>query len=448
MISEASKSKGSAVRKKKKTTRTGSSLRKKAPKTTAKKQSVKKTKTDKKPKRKGFVAPKILSIYDMHPMRKYIELLVYNCYSDRDINFSIGLGINYLDSVKVSKTELKTRIKLKKEILGVKKYISAKIMQENVPDQKVLMWDYLKNVELPTSIDLKYHFIPDCVVNLMMTGQQRKVIEGYSALGVSPEEIAETLNRNQALLKVTAEEIEVYQYFYWNLDSSGILPVYPVQVLSDYILRTKAEALSNYRIIIEQLREKEVLDDDMEASLKGMTYINIPYYGSDNKDQYKLWQNIVNNDKRIPLDTYAAVVAVSNGDISPARLNRMVEVNEYSALSFDQQVQEISQKIVNATEAAAEDSIDRAIYLISKGMLPLAQTMLLWNINSKSADRNLGNTTEVRSAKVSDLKRIKGKKFVIDPEKDVAQYQKDNLSKDAEEASFSDIPIDETAGRS
>lgn len=431
MASEASKTKKPTVRTKPKTTRGKASSRKKVVK--------------KKVKRDGFVAPKPLSIYDLHPMRKYIELLVYNCYTGRPPDYAVGKTVKLLDSVTVSKSQLQTKIKLKREILEVKRYLSEQIMFDNHPDQKIMMWDYIRNTEPVKSIDLKYHFVPIKISDVLRTSQQRKVIEGYTSLGASSEEIADVLNRNRELLEVTPEEVEIYQYFFWNLDSTGIMAIYPIQILSDYILQMRTKVRYNYRDIIDQHEKAGTLTDELKEKLEMQftVYINTPYYLSDSPDVYKIWTNVVSGAKITPLGSFSAVIAVSNGDISPAKLNRMVEVSDYSVLTFDQQVQELSQKLVNAIESTIGDDMAEALNLIKGGLLPLSQTMILLNIPSKSAGKNLKDTARVHTSKVKDLKQIKGRAIIIDVDEDRKSRIK-NI-KDIEEADFMDIPGDHGA---
>lgn len=455
---EAEKATGSTVRNKSATNR-GTSSRKKATKSTRKtsvKTGVKKAivksagraKAVKKgkPKRRGFVAPKMPTIYDLHPMRKYIEMIVYECYVDRT-SFEIEtLSVRDLDSVKVTKVKLQTRIKTKKEILEVKKVISAKIMHDNHPDQKILMWDYLKNTELPKHIDLKYHFIPMSILNLLKTFQQRRIIEGYSVLGFLPEQIADVINRNPELIKISAEDVEVYQYFFWNLDSSGIMPIYPTQILADHILQLRAEVLTNWKKIVEVHKQANTWTKELEHDLCGTLYLNTPYYMSDNDQGYKLWTKIVFETNLTPLDSFRVIVAVSNGDISAARLNSLVQVSDYSVLNFDQQMQELSQHFVNAAEAIVMSNPLKAANIIKSGLLPTSQVMVLLNISRKGAGRNLEHRTRVYMSQADKLKKRVGQ-MRIDPYEDLEERKRQML-KDSEDAEFVDVPTTGEVGQS
>ena len=320
-------------------------------------------------------------------------------------------------------------------------------MIENHPDQKILMWDYLKNAPLPTSINLQYHFVPVEVKNMLKTFQQRRVIEGYATMGYTSEEIADVVNRNPELVPITPIQVEVYQYFFWNLDSRGIMAIYPVQILANYILQLRSQILSNYREIIKQHEKDETLTDEIKKGLAKTVIINTPYFLSDNEDLYISWNKLVFEERKNALDSFKPIIAVGIGDVSPARLNTMVQVSDYSVLTFDQQLQELSQAFVNATESVMEESPFRAMAMVKGGLLPLAQTMLLFNIPKKDAGSNLGRTTQVYVSKAKALKAKAGTAIIIDPYEDRLKRQKEMLE-EATDADFSDIPIDSEVGHS
>lgn len=452
MTTEAEKATDSVVRKKV-NTRAKNSLSKKATKPISiKGKTGTKMARKKKPvkkKRKGFVAPKVPTIYDLHPMRKYFEIILYECYlGEKEFNKTIGLQIRDLDSIEVSKAKLETRIKLKAEILETKKYISRKIMRENHHDQKVLMWDYLRYGTLPKTINLRYHFIPAVTIETLKTYKQREAIEAYTTIGLHPEEIANILNRNPELVEITAEEIEVYQYFFWNLDPEGIMPVYPVQILADYILQLREDVNNNYHYVIDMYKKSDTLTDEVKEKYNEQKMVNTPYNESDKIDLYKLWSVIVFNQRVPPLHSFRAIISVSNGDISLSSLNQMVQVVDYSVLSFDEQMQELSQKFVNAAENAALNDPMMAMALIRGGILPMAQAMALFQIPKKGAGSNLANKTDVYTSKVRDLKKNISKALIIDPHTDKLRRQTEMLEERSRDAEFSDLPNSDEIGQS
>jgi hypothetical protein len=327
--------------------------------------------------------------------------------------------------------------------------MSYKIMTENHPDQKILMWEYLRNATLPTSIDLRYHFVPQEVKNMLKTFQQRRIIEGYSMMGYTPVEIAQVINRNKELIDITPIEVEVYQYFFWNLDSSGIMAVYPVQVLANYILQVKAQTLLNYRDIIAAQEKAGTLTEEVRADLTEVPMVNTPYYGSAETELYTPWKKIMFSGPGNALDTFRSIVAVSNGDISPARLNAMIRVSDYSVLTFDQQMQELSQDFVNAAEVAMEKNVYSAMAIVKGGLLPLAQTMLIFNIPKKDIGSNLATTQKIVMGQAKTLKpKAPGLPLEIDPYEDRERRRQQLFDENATDADFIDIPTESEVGQS
>jgi len=101
----------------------------------------------------------------------------------------------------------------KKELL---RYLSKKAMTMP-PDDRILLWDFSKNGELPDEIRLDYSNPPEEFFKVPVTAKVRESIRALLAMGYRPADIVMVISQAFPGLSFSIDAIQKFKYFYWNI---------------------------------------------------------------------------------------------------------------------------------------------------------------------------------------------------------------------------------------
>lgn len=234
----------------------------------------------------------------IHPMRKFIELLLLEIYSSVPGQYPRQRlkPLEESAAVHLSKQQLKTRMSTRRDRTHARQYIARRFMGGLHPDVRVLLFDYLTHFDLPESIDLRYDAIPADVYQLAHNVIQRRVIETLSLIGEPLESIRENLTRVEGTLAPTIEQIECYLYFFWNLNPAD----------------DSAQGNSRAGWLRERLYT-------LQEQIKQTGTVRTPYYSpkpgtTPAADTEMSWEEFTQGPVILPLETYLYVQRVLAGE--------------------------------------------------------------------------------------------------------------------------------------
>lgn len=354
----------------------------------------KKTITRKKPVK--FVIPRQLTIYDQHPMRKLFELFLYNFFAGRKFGYS-DIGKKDRGPVHVSKTKLKRLTENKKRRLLINRHVSIYINHYFHPDQKIMMWDYLRYHGLPGSIDLKYNYIPSGVQDICSTIQQRRIIEGYATLRFPNNFILDEVNQIDRLKKLSNSELEIYLYFFWNIRLGKKEGLYSLQVLSNRMLELKSQVI--YKNFCEQ---EAVLTNKTPEQIHGEyeiipNMVNTPYYESENIEVYNNWTKFILDEEFKPFDSYDIPIRICTSSITNDDITAVLSIIDNEALTVKDRTERLLEKI----SMRAEGFINRGVWkslgaFIREIFYPMAKTAATMGITMELATSRGKATDKIR----------------------------------------------------
>ncbi|MFA7709499.1 MAG: hypothetical protein WCY30_00165 [Candidatus Neomarinimicrobiota bacterium] len=309
-----------------------------------------------------FIYSDTASYYKYNPFRKWVELQVYNIYL-------LNKGLKQVDmgAVAVTKNMLKRVIQNKQDVLLILQNISSQISRVLSPDQKVLVWDYLKHAGLPKEINLAYSGLNDHVITLLRSNIQRRGIECGICAGLSPEHIYRLICKDNPRYKyLTIEDIEIYRYFFWNLSEGSSSNVSRTDVgLKIDELRENIERGTNYKeahkndpVPIDRKLSDEIDNCQYKyfsnigfyqrrVSNMDLRMVATPYYLSEHADVYTMWTKISGGlDLVEPMESYKiqknmlsgiireSDIVIARGKLDPEHFDETEGVQEMIRVSI------------------------------------------------------------------------------------------------------------------
>lgn len=386
-----------------------------------------------------FIQPSTLSIYDYSPIRKYIEYEYYLVYSGQVAKERRGV-IGESSPAKVSARELKKRFNSKTEREAIIAYISKRAIQYFHRDQKILIWDYLRNKGLPDSIDMDYDIIPRKVMFVCFSFNRRRIIEALTTIGQPVGYITDVVNRDPYETPISDEEVECYQHFFWNTEIKHVLD-YPIQSLVAYMhnLRHDIEHGNNYvgekskalkgkintktgklytheEIISEAVKSG---DDDMVKAVHA-PYINSP--GS--RDDLIPWSTLsLANTRTRPFSGYGLISLISSGDLTVDQIINRLGIHNVEDLTTYNNLRKLA--FLSSSEAInriGRGEIEEAAYYLSKIGLPATRMLESSEekLESSEKESELSRKHEIVTSEQADYEEV----TTINPAEDEAKVLK------------------------
>ncbi len=206
-------------------------------------------------------------------------------------------------------------------------------------DEWVLVADYINNAPVPSRLDLKYTSIPSRVLDILMYRNEVQAIRAFLMMGYSAAEIAKAIKVINTRRIVTASDITIFSYFFWNLNSEyDDVTYYPIRLLPLYIKKVRE---SSY------IDPDNRGDDDSEVRINGMfdpiSGMNVP------------WKLLYSRNSDIPLKSFDLVCDIGQGnDMSKDSVLRQLNLDSL----IDKNLPDIFRGLINKGLRHAYESAD------------------------------------------------------------------------------------------
>lgn len=324
---------------------------------------------------------------DHHPMRKYLELLVYEIYCSvpgQDPQ-PLQKPVQECLAISISSSQLQSRISTKGDRANTRQYLAYRIMWGLHPDVRLMLFDYLADYGYPDTLELAYDAIAPGAYQIGQNVMQRRVVETLALIPESPEAIRHKLMRVEGVRLPTPEEIEQYLYFFWNV--RGNMAEDPDD--NDEFLRRRLRTLQNEVEMSNTVRTPYWLPPGEVSSAEPENYS-------------QTWQEFSQDDRLRPLETYYYSQRLLAGEAGYQELiaglgipdTEEEDIGEVLRECFNMLVRKYRYNLSRGWQVEA----DQYVYSIRE----LGKVMRWFNIQPSTKRKTLGNRYEIKTKTGAD----------------------------------------------
>lgn len=160
-------------------------------------------------------------LYDLHPARKYFELLYFEHSVNRKFHNNFTKDLK--KSVKYSKEKAgvnKNNLHSSEWIVANISYWFSDLSLHALFEPLVNMMGLDRKPVLPSRIDLEYTQIPPLTFGICNSPTIRRYIDLLMLGGWSDDEIAKSVSELDGVKEMDPDPIKRYRYFFFNIDTS------------------------------------------------------------------------------------------------------------------------------------------------------------------------------------------------------------------------------------